>query len=62
MKASPSGRIGVAAAALVLVLAGTASAAFVGLPADGSQVNNDPAAGIDPHQNAEACPTSSAAP
>jgi hypothetical protein len=30
---------------------GTAGAA-VGLPADGSQVNNDPAAGIDPHQNA----------
>jgi hypothetical protein len=50
MKTSSSGRV--AAAAIVLVLAGTASAAFVGLPADASQVNNDPAAGIDPHRNA----------
>jgi hypothetical protein len=24
----------------------------IGLPSDGSQVNNDPAAGIDPNQNA----------
>jgi hypothetical protein len=39
---------GVAAA---LVAAGTAGA-VVGLPADGSQVNNDPAVGIDPNQNA----------
>ncbi len=39
---------GVAAA---LVAAGTAGA-VVGLPSDGSQVNNDPAAGIDPNQNA----------
>ncbi|HKE77715.1 MAG TPA: hypothetical protein VKB54_00350 [Solirubrobacteraceae bacterium] len=39
---------GVAAA---LVAAGTAGA-VIGLPADGSQVNNDPGAGIDPNQNA----------
>src|SRR5512133_359355 len=39
---------GVAAA---LVAAGTAGA-VIGLPADGSQVNNDPAAGIDPSPNA----------
>src|SRR6188768_821350 len=31
--------------------AGTAGA-VIGLPADGSQVNNDPANGIDPNQNA----------
>jgi len=40
--------VGVAAA---LVAAGTAGA-VIGLPSDGSQVNNDPAAGIDPNQNA----------
>jgi hypothetical protein len=34
-----------------LVAAGTAGA-VIGLPSDGSQVNNDPAAGIDPNQNA----------
>jgi hypothetical protein len=39
---------GVAAA---LVAAGSAGA-VIGLPSDGSQVNNDPAAGIDPNQNA----------
>ena len=49
---SSSGRVAAATVALVLVLAAAASAAFVGLPADGTQVNNDPAAGIDPHQNA----------
>jgi hypothetical protein len=38
-------------AAVALVAAGTAGA-VIGLPADGSQVNNDPAAGIDPNQNA----------
>jgi hypothetical protein len=38
-------------AAVALVATGTAGA-VVGLPADGSQVNNDPAAGIDPNQNA----------
>jgi hypothetical protein len=39
-------------AALVLVLAGSATAAFIGLPSDGSQVNNDPANGIDPARDA----------
>src|SRR5215475_12510502 len=39
---------GVAAA---LVAAGSAGA-VIGLPSDGSQVNNDPVAGIDPNQNA----------
>src|ERR687888_1377667 len=37
--------------AATLVAAGTAGA-VIGLPSDGSQVNNDPAAGIDPNQNA----------
>jgi hypothetical protein len=37
--------------AAALVAAGTAGA-VIGLPSDGSQVNNDPAAGIDPNQNA----------
>src|SRR5689334_4967512 len=34
-----------------LALAGTAGA-VIALPSDGSQVNNDPANGIDPNQNA----------
>ncbi len=42
-----------ASMATVLVAAGTAGA-VIGLPADGSQVNNDPVAGIDPNQNAGA--------
>jgi hypothetical protein len=37
--------------AAALVAAGTAGA-VIGLPSDGSQVNNDPAVGIDPNQNA----------
>jgi hypothetical protein len=37
--------------AAALVAAGSAGA-VIGLPSDGSQVNNDPAAGIDPNQNA----------
>jgi hypothetical protein len=45
-------RIATLATAVALVLAGTAAAAFVGLPADGSQVDNDVAAGIDPAQDA----------
>src|SRR5213592_3137782 len=49
---TPSRRLAVAAAASVLLLAGSASAAFVGLPADGTQVNNDPANGIDPGRDA----------
>ena len=40
------------AAVLLLVAAGSGMAAVNGLPSDGSQVNNDPAAGIDPSQNA----------
>src|SRR3954470_1046078 len=44
-------RVGVAGAAATLLAAGSA-AAVVGLPANQSQVNNDPAAGIDPAQNA----------
>ena len=40
-----------AGVAVVLVAAGSAGA-VIGLPSDGSQVNNDPAAGIDPNQNA----------
>jgi hypothetical protein len=44
-------RATLAGAAAALFAAGTAGA-VVGLPSDGSQVNNDPAAGIDPNQNA----------
>jgi hypothetical protein len=44
-------RAALAGAAVALVAAGTAGA-VIGLPSDGSQVNNDPAAGIDPNQNA----------
>jgi hypothetical protein len=44
-------RATLAGAAAALVAAGTAGA-VIGLPSDGSQVNNDPAAGIDPNQNA----------
>jgi hypothetical protein len=42
------------AAGLLLLAAAGAYGAVIGLPADGSQVNNDPAAGIDPNQNAGA--------
>jgi hypothetical protein len=44
-------RAALAGLAATLLAAGTAGA-VVGLPSDGSQVNNDPAAGIDPNQNA----------
>src|ERR1700744_2622402 len=49
-------RMGIPMLAVIagLTCASGASASVVGLPADGSQVNNDPAAGIDPHQNAGA--------
>jgi hypothetical protein len=40
------------AALTALVLASSALAAFQSLPAAGGQVNNDPANGIDPHQDA----------
>src|SRR4051794_28934572 len=36
----------------VLAITGTASAAVVGLPSDGTQVNDDPAVGIDRNQDA----------
>src|SRR3954451_14811174 len=36
----------------LLAITGTASPAVVGLPSDGTQVNNDPAVGIDPNQDA----------
>ena len=42
---------GLTAALLLVAGAAPASAAVLPLPADGSQVNNDPAAGIDPNQN-----------
>jgi hypothetical protein len=45
-------RLGLLATGVALALAGTAAAAFVNLPADGSQVNNDIANGIDPAQDA----------
>ncbi len=41
-------RTAFATALIVLVAAGSAWAAFAGLPGDGGQVNNDPAAGIAP--------------
>jgi hypothetical protein len=51
MKARLLRRATLAGAVVALVAAGTAGA-VIGLPADGSQVNNDPANGIDPAQNA----------
>jgi hypothetical protein len=45
-------RVATLATAVALIVAGSAAAAFVNLPADGSQVNNDPAAGIDPARDA----------
>src|SRR3954463_12671367 len=44
-------RVAVAGTAATL-LAASSAAAVVGLPANQSQVNNDPAVGIDPNQNA----------
>ena len=52
MRIKRHGRLAAVATVATLVLAGTAAAALVGLPADGSQVNNDPANGIDPNQDA----------
>src|SRR5947209_485781 len=48
------GRIVLLAVLAGLICAGGAYATVIGLPADGSQVNNDPAAGSDPNQNAGA--------
>ncbi len=45
-------RLVAASSVAALALAGTASAAFIGLPPDGSQINNDPANAIDPNQDA----------
>jgi hypothetical protein len=45
-------RVALLITALLLLAAGAVHAAVLGLPSDGSQVNNDPAAGIDPGQNA----------
>ena len=41
-------RLATLATALALIVAGAAGAAFINLPADGSQVNNDPANGHRP--------------
>ena len=51
MKSRLLGRSTLVAAVATLLAAATAGA-VIGLPADGSQVNNDPANGIDPNQNA----------
>jgi hypothetical protein len=40
------------AGGMLLLAGGSAMADLVGLPATGTQVNNDPAVGIDPNQNA----------
>ena len=45
-------RVTLLAAALLLLATSSGMAAVLGLPSNGSQVNNDPAAGIDPNQNA----------
>ncbi len=45
-------RVAVLALVAGLVCAAGAYAAVIGLPPDGSQVNNDPANGIDPQQDA----------
>ena len=45
-------RLAIVTAVLALALAATATAGFIGLPSDGSQVNNDPANGIDPARDA----------
>ncbi|HEY1712607.1 MAG TPA: hypothetical protein VGG07_06870 [Solirubrobacteraceae bacterium] len=45
-------RIALLAVIAGLVCAGSAYATVIGLPANGLQVNNDPANGIDPNQNA----------
>ena len=47
-------RIALLAVIAGLVCAAGAYATVIGLPIDGSQVNNDPANGIDPNQNAGA--------
>ena len=51
MKVSVLRRASAFGVVATLALAGTAGA-VIALPSDGSQVNNDPADGIDPDQNA----------
>src|SRR5262245_28735968 len=48
MRRLPTGRGALVCALLILLTTGAAWAAFQSLPANGSQVNDDPAAGIDP--------------
>ena len=45
-------RVAAVVAAALACTTGTALGAFDGLPSDGSQVNNDPSAGIDPSKDA----------
>jgi hypothetical protein len=45
-------RVVILTGTIMLLGAGSAMADLVGLPANGTQVNNDPAAGIDPNQSA----------
>src|SRR5690349_14455895 len=45
-------RVAALVAAALAFTTGTALGAFDGLPGDGSQVNNDPSAGIDPSKDA----------
>jgi hypothetical protein len=40
------------AGAVTALVAAASAGAVIGLPADGAQVNKDPANGIDPNQNA----------
>jgi hypothetical protein len=42
-------RVALLIAAVLLLVVGAAHAAVLGLPSDGSQVNDDPPAGIDPN-------------
>jgi hypothetical protein len=52
MRRVRASRSALLSAAIVLVFAAGATGAFIGLPSDGSQVNNDPANGIDPARDA----------
>jgi hypothetical protein len=45
-------RTAIVAVPIALLLAGSAMADLIGLPSNGAQVNDDPAVGIDPDQNA----------
>jgi hypothetical protein len=52
MKVSSARGFAIVAVLALICAAGSATADLIGLPSDGSQVNNDPAAGIDPSQDA----------